>query len=122
MDYDVKRIADNARIYHGAQSMFAQFGSALYDVVFVCVGDGVVLQGVEGSLFPVSVLFSECLFYKPLSLIVIVTSIDCKKRFHSLQHSPPLNTKLQHIHTKTTTNTLTNDEHQHCTAHTVVHR
>lgn len=68
MDYDVKRIADNARIYHGAQSMFAQFGSALYDVVFVWVGDGVVLQGVEGSLFPVSVLFSECLFYKPLSL------------------------------------------------------
>lgn len=56
----------------------------------VCMGDGVVLQGVEGSLFPVSVLFSECLFYKPLSLIAIVTSINCKKRFHLLQHSLPL--------------------------------
>lgn len=38
MDYDVKRIADNARIYHGAQSMFAQFGRALYDVVCCVYG------------------------------------------------------------------------------------
>ena len=73
MDYDVKRIADNARIYHGAQSMFAQFGSALYDVVFVGVGDGIVLQGVEGSLF--LVLCYSVICYQIVSLSLTASTI-----------------------------------------------
>ena len=121
MDYDVKRIADNARIYHGAQSMFAQFGSALYDVVFVGVGDGLVLQGVEGSLFLVSVV----LFGDLLSDCVTFTYCIhyCYNRFHStLYYTPTQLFVLAQITTRTPTNILTNDEHQHCTARTVVHR